>query len=132
MRGLYGPLLEIHVGPTAMAHRAEGGDLDLVRVSQWSLVTTTACGFQECYARYIAAHASRGDRPCFFARVKDRRFNTESTDDPRDLPCGVLLRRDVLPRRPNWPNVDGKLTPRWDSGLPRFWDCRTPRRRFYG
>jgi len=69
-----------------VARRHQGGDLDLGAL------------FQEMFTKYIARHTSRGDRPCFFARLgPDQAYNTEEPDmTPAIIPVGRILARDVL------------------------------------
>lgn len=55
--------------------------------------------FQETYARYTQRHTARGDRPCFFARLGERCYNTEEPEaTPACLPLGVLQAGRVLGR----------------------------------
>lgn len=62
------------------------GDLDLVAL------------FQEAYRAYVARHPNRGDRPCCFGRVGERRFDTNDPGncEPEALPHGLVLARDVF------------------------------------
>lgn len=62
----------------------EGGRLDLVGL------------FQQAYASYVRRHPSRGDRPCFFARMGDVRLNTNDVQEPAQLPLGVVSAHDMF------------------------------------
>ena len=49
--------------------------------------------FQDAHAKYVAAHSSRGDQPCFFAKSSSvlQPINTES-DGQGSLLCEIALR----------------------------------------
>lgn len=63
---------------------ALGGSLDLIAL------------FQECYAKYVHTHTSRGDRPCLFANIGGQQYDTDRLQEPTQLPRGVLFARDVF------------------------------------
>ena len=46
--------------------------------------------FQDAYAAYVRGHPSRGDRPCCFLSYNGSRFNTNSPNEPGQLPRGLV------------------------------------------